>query len=338
MVRGRFGLLVRRSVEPLCRRYDLDREGYCNRLRPGCLDVGVPPVRISEKKSPPPAGRFNVIGVSLDLRPCPSCDALVNVTESRLSSIKRGILGILHSDRMGSGLAASLSGKLGFTITATFGKVGRARIRPFINRAYSRKSYLTPHIRSCLRWWLRFLRIYRPRPVPSSLLAMPTIISYSDGEGGSAGVGVAAWVPWLSTPVAAFCMVPDEVRSLWAKMAGKLDYRDIYLIEAVGPLILLMAFPRIMRNVMWIHFIDNESAESALISGSSSLLAADHVVGLTWEICSERTLYPYFDRVASADNPVDALSRGDMSGPWTGVERVAFPTARLMELANECNG
>ena len=166
----------------------------------------------------------------------------------------------------------------------------------------------------------------------------PLIVSYSDGEGELAGVGAAAWASWLEHPVAAYTRVPNEIRELWSTMANRDQYKDIYLIEAVGPLLLLVAFPRLMRNALWLHFVDNTSAEAALVKGSSSLEAADHIVGLTWELCALRSLVPYFDRVESKANPVDALSRGDAIGPWREVVAVDFPMDLLTDLANECGG
>ena len=239
---------------------------------------------------------------------------------------------------LSSGEAASLSGKLVFSISATFGRIGRSKIRPVIKRAYSGVVRLTRNLRCCLLWWLRYLRQYQPRQLPSSLNDMPLIVSYSDGEGGTAGVGVAAWASWLEHPVAAFSKVPTDIRSMWASMANTEGYRDIFLVEAVGPLLLLVAFPRLMRNALWLHFIDNTSAEASLISGSSALEAADHIAGLTWELCGTRRLYPYFDRVESSANPVDGLSRGNFQGQWRHVVQMEFPSRQLQALALECGG
>ena len=111
---------------------------------------------------------------------------------------------------------------------------------------------------------------------------------------------------------------------------------DIFLVEAIGPLLLLCTFPRVMRNALWIHYIDNESAESSLISGTSSLPSADHIVGLPWELCAKRSLMPYFDRVESKANPVDGLSRGNMNGAWREVAKANFPIAELKGLAADC--
>ena len=121
-------------------------------------------------------------------------------------------------------------------------------------------------------------------------------------------------------------------------MAGNPEYRDIYAVEAVGPLLLLTAFPKVFKNALWLHFIDNTSAESSLISGSSRLDLADHIVGLTWQLCARRCLAPVFGRVESKAKPVDKLSRGRAEGPWREVILAKFPVADLQVLAEESGG
>lgn len=294
--------------------------------------------KISMEKSPAPSQKFNVIRMCLDLSETPYGQPRIFVTAARLQALDKILLAILIREKLSSGEAASLSGKLGFTITGTFGKVGRAKIRPIIRRAYSGILHLSVQLYSCLVWWRRFLKCYEPRPVPTSLRDLATIVSYSDGEGGTAGVGVAVWCPWLEHPVAAFTCVPQEVRDMWGQMAGKDDYKVIFLIEAVGPLLVLDAFPNLVNDALWIHFIDNSGAEASLVGGSSSIDAGDHIVGMTWERIAKRRLWPFFDRVESAANPVDKLSRGCSAGPWRRVINVQFPTATLMRLADECRG
>ena len=233
-------------------------------------------------------------------------------------------------------MAASLAGKLGFAISATFGRIGRAQIRPIIARSYSHKRRINDVLQQCLAWWLRFLRTYVPRPVPTNLEQLPTIVSYSDGEGGNAGIGVAAWAPWLARPVAAYTVVPNHIRALWAKARSSEQYNDIYLVEAVGPLVLLLTFPRLMRNALWLHFIDNAAAEAALIKGSSTVASSNLIISSTWEMCHKRALLPYFDRVESKANPVDGLSRQVFAGPWAEVKIACFPVGLLETLPAVC--
>ena len=104
-----------------------------------------------------PAQFFSVIGVSVDLRPVPGDDPNIMVTKRRIESIKVLINSILAKASLGSGEAASLTGKLGFTLSATFGRVGRCRLRLIIRRSYSIAKKVSEELVVCLVWWLKFL-------------------------------------------------------------------------------------------------------------------------------------------------------------------------------------
>ena len=134
----------------------------------------------------------------------------------------------------------------------------------------------------------------------------------------NAGVGVAAWSPRLksSRGLTGYVKVPTAVRALWDfQYANTNQFYDIMEIEAIGPAVLLHNWEWLFRHSLWIHFIDNDSSMFSLIKGSSSVLAADTIVGFTWQrICDLRAL-AWFDRVDSLSNPVDGLSRGRLDGP-----------------------
>ena len=105
--------------------------------------------------------------------------------------------------------------------------------------------------------------------------AKGVIITYSDGDGGQAEVGVGLWHYDNRKPLAAYMRVPQNIRRLWA--AAQSDsaleserLSDIFSIEAVGPLILLELWPRILEDELWIHFIDNVGAQMCLVKGSAS--------------------------------------------------------------------
>ena len=134
---------------------------------------------------------------------------------------------------------------------------------------------------------------YRPRSVPLALADMKRVVSYSDGEGDGAGVGVCVWATGTAKPLAAYLAIPPELRRIWNTKFGTDDIgNDIYLIEAVGPLVLLCTFPKVLKNSLWLHFIDNTSAQSSLVRGSSSVYSGDHIIGLTWEMSAKLGTYP----------------------------------------------
>ena len=133
--------------------------------------------------------------------------------------------------------------------------------------------------------------------------------------------GLLGW----SVPSQRFAMFLPLSVTCGLKARNSVERNDIFAIEALGPLLLLSVFPRVMRNALWIHYIDNTAAECSLIRGSSRLDSASCIVGATWEACVKRGLLLYFDRVESKANPVDRLSRGVFEGPWDKVEIASFP-------------
>ena len=157
------------------------------------------------------------------------------------------------------------------------------------------------------------------------------MVTYSDGEGADAGLGIAVWSSRCPNgPLAAYCKIPEFIRRLWDRQKSN-EHRDIFLIEAIGPFAILTTFPKILKGSVWTHYIDNVGAEYSLVKGSSSTRAGDVVVGETWRRIVELDIYPYFDRVASSSNPVDGLSRGRRHGPWQRVVTARLP-ADLEEL------
>ena len=85
--------------------------------------------------------------------------------------------------------------------------------------------------------------------VPTNLTVRRRIISYSDGEGSEAGVGVALWESGTQVVRAGVLRVPEEVRILWDRQKNLGRFNDIFEIEAVGPLVLLENFPDLFRGL-----------------------------------------------------------------------------------------
>ena len=123
------------------------------------------------------------------------------------------------------------------------------------------------------------------------------------------------------------------MRRLWSQRQSLADVRDIFQIEAVCPLLVLFNWGHLIRDHLWIHFIDNEGALAALAKGSSSVLSGEIVVGCPHELAARHGVISWYDRVDSASNPVDKLSRGKMQGPWRLVT-IRFPPSLLSQLAS----
>ena len=173
---------------------------------------------------------------------------------------------------------------------------------------------------------MQFLECYTPRTIPVGLKGLDTVISYSDGEGAKAGLGIAMWSSRCPNgPLAAFTMIPDRIRDLWDRQGAE-ERNDIYCVEAIGPLAILETWPNIVKSSLWLHFIDNSAAQHALIRGSSSVRSGDVIVGEPWRSVQSLGVYFYVDRVESEANPVDGLSRERFAGPWLRVVRARLPS------------
>ena len=135
--------------------------------------------------------------------------------------------------------------------------------------------------------------------------------------------------------------IPVEVRHMWARQKlsaqrwasydPNVEFQDIIEIEAIAPLLILHNWHWLLRDALWIHFIDNNSALGALVKGSASVDQQDIIVGHTWSLVSRINVLPWFDRVDSKSNPVDGLSRKDFSGTWRWLP-ISFPQCVLDDL------
>ena len=120
------------------------------------------------------------------------------------------------------------------------------------------------------------------REVPAGISGLPVVLSYSDGEGAWGQIGVAIWARGAQIGRAGVIRFPEAVRDRWDPKRACDRYNDIYEVEAMGPLTSLENFGDIVRNSLWLHFIDNGAALSTLVSGSSSVMSGDEIAGLTW--------------------------------------------------------
>jgi hypothetical protein len=155
------------------------------------------------KKSPPHATVFRALGVFVDLSPLPLAAASIKACERRLDQICHIIEEVFRAYVLNCGTAASIAGKLLFTTCSFSGRFGRAMLRPFNRRASElHRFHLNPQLAAACSWWIRNLRTAPPRPIPWRVDGRHLVVSYSDGEGSDAGVGIAIWSDKLSTPEA----------------------------------------------------------------------------------------------------------------------------------------
>ena len=101
----------------------------------------------------------------------------MKVTARRIEQLTKTIRMIKSSGKLGSGDAASLTGKLGFTLCATFGRFGRAKLRPYIRRCGESRVGMNPQILAANGLWLKFMATYTPREIPVFLDKLDVVVS-----------------------------------------------------------------------------------------------------------------------------------------------------------------
>ena len=209
-----------------------------------------------------------------DLTNFPASPALLLATEERKQKVKVMLTDVLHAGYLKPALSGKLFGVLMFMSSQYYGRCGRALLRAFARRQHdSRHLGLNPQLKASCAFWLENIETLRPREIPMNLADLPCAVSYSDGEGADAGVGIALWLPGRRA-IAGFLEVPDLVRTIWQRAPRvQNDERDIYEVEAVGPLLVLHNWGQLLDGLLWLHFVDNEAALATLVKGSSSVMS-----------------------------------------------------------------
>ena len=149
---------------------------------------------VPDQKSPPPSRSSQILGVLSDLSHTPDQTPVVRVTAARVERLSAQLREVLRCGRLGSGLAGKLWGRLQFASTQAYGRTGRAMLRALNRRQHEGGRHaLNEQLKACICWWIEHLPILPARPVPINLDQRRVMISYSDGEGSNAQVGIALW-------------------------------------------------------------------------------------------------------------------------------------------------
>eukprot|EP00971_Amphidinium_carterae_P068144 1349003-Amphidinium_carterae.1 len=105
-------------------------------------------------------------------------------------------------------------------------------------------------------------------------------------------VGAVLWHPHTDRKFYTMASVPDSVVRSWIpkkQMIGQ--------VELFGAVLGLLAFREELADADIIHFVDNDSATSALIKGYSGKLDSARLVGMYWMLAALHRMNLYIDRV-----------------------------------------
>ena len=100
--------------------------------------------------------------------------------------------------------------------------------------------------------------------------------------------------------------VPHSVLGAFRK---RLQY--ITLLEALPVLAAVTVWGGILAEQPFLYYGDNEGSKHCFTKGCSRNADFNLLVGIFWLRAAAEGFVPWFGRVSSKDNPVDALSRRD---------------------------
>ena len=119
-----------------------------------------------------------ILGVEYNLE-----DMALEVTPARVKELDLEMAAILKTQRLPTGQAAKLKGKLMFAASQLWGKVGRAFMRALSERQYSKekRTGLNPAIRGALEAWRNLLRVAPRRRLEQSENDLVDMVIFTDG-------------------------------------------------------------------------------------------------------------------------------------------------------------
>lgn len=284
-------------------------------------------MQFKPSKHVPHAAAFTFLGVQSDLSLAHRGQVTMSVTRERVEKLVSRCADVLETGSLPLSVAQSLCGKLQFTLSWAFGRIGRACMQPLHTHD---SEYLSPAAAASLRYIISILPHIPPHTIRLlSTTARPALIFTDgcaeeagatqavgfivgippDGEEGeeNAGGGGATGGGWglhRYTWYHGGGDIPQDIRRALVERR-----QQIGQVEIIGALLPYTSLPHLLAGRDAIHWIDNTSALAALCKGysrapdSARLVHAFHA----WNVKAQARVW--FEYVPSAANPSDEPSR-----------------------------
>ena len=169
---------------------------------------------------------------------------------------------------------------------------------------------MTPNLEASICFLMAAVRWHQDRTIPVVPRRRPLALVYTDAsdEGGVVRVGALVVDP-SGRGHALVYDVPASLRDEWGTTTV-INQAELY----AGPLT-AWSMPELLRrhDVLW--FIDNTSAESALVKAGSPTESMCRLALTATAALAGLDARPWFEHVASPDNPADVLSRAGLRDP-----------------------
>ena len=286
-------------------------------------------------KQQPPASRQIMLGIDVHVT---DSEFVTAVTKNRKKRMLEEIKEYVDKQRIVPKQAQQLAGKSIFTNASTFGALGAAALRPLYRRASYGGTKLDTDIEAALHMLGYLLRNAPPR---SSSLALPTSeapILYADAFYTCRGAtrkasqlsvddltdphATSGWGVVVISGKEAWHFGGSVPHEVFTALKKKKTY--IFLLEVVAQCMGTWLMARELQPHFW-AFVDNVGAEHALRKGFSRDRDANAIISLFWAAAAHCTTRPWFERVPSAAQLADGVSRNDdTAAQCIGSKRLDF--------------
>jgi hypothetical protein len=239
----------------------------------------------------------------------PGKACIAHVAEAKADKWKDLLEKLLASGVCAPCEAASMAGRLSFTVTLAANRVGRAFNKPFYAQQHSPTSgnVISQALEKAIDWFVSYLAI-RPAAIRRGLAPRPLVVSWHDAAGAS------RWVA---------AVVRSEGRYLWTRIQtpqhiwDQLTPRDdsqTGFQELLGVVLLLGTFGTLLQGTLWVGFGDNDGVTHALARGGGHNEECNLVIGKCWLHISSLDTDLHAARVESHANIADGPSRDNFDG------------------------
>jgi len=245
----------------------------------------------------------------------------LSVTPERASQLRQKLAGFLSRGSMSPTEAAKLAGQLNFVSAAAFGSCGRGFLQPIFQLAslagasvprtpkhwQSKWIASSDRLTQALQWWDTLLTRFPSRKI-SPLAPGRLVDIYTDAAGEREAIGGLLFIE-SSRPL---CFGEPLSTDLEPWLPDKQQQKQrITQLEALAVLVAVLRFGDKLQGRSVRFWVDNEDAKWALISGYSHNSFLSRIVAEVWILLAGLQVTAWFERVASADNPADSVSRLD---------------------------
>jgi hypothetical protein len=273
--------------------------------------------RLDSSKHQPPDTTCTFLGTLETYSPEGVLDVLaLRPKPGRLEDITRDIRRVLDSGVISDGDAASLRGRLMHLSGVCASRLGRSHLFAFDTVSAPGQHDVGPDLRASLLFSLELFSLRPWRDV--SLVdhsGHVTVISDASYEVDDSGIPTSRICyiivdPECNTRRGAVFDVPIEFLN-----ALNPRKNQIAVMEALGPILALIHEPELLSRRLVTFWLDNMSALSGFVSGSSSAADLGTLMFGTHLCLAMRSIRAWWEYVPSASNIADGGSRTGVSDP-----------------------